>query len=442
MMLFHNFLAHKKPIYGRFFIAETTLPVVAFLVTCIAASLSAIASERPNEELSMQTAIAQSLNRHPDLASFSYRIRSAEGNIQQAAVREKPVLSLALEDAFGTGDYSGFDNAQSTLSISWILDKKLVQRRIGKYQTEKSLIDIESEIKIYDIAAQTAHAFFAVLALQERLIIANKARQHAKNILADVGKRVNIGKAPAADQLRAEVNLEHRELELEDIAHELKSAKIILASMWGATDVNFSLVSGSLNIAQQIIAYDELETAIQSNPEIRHFLTQQRLAESEIALAREEAKNRPRLNTGIRRYESTEDYGMTFEVSLPMGKTSRNQGRISALTADQDRYQADSKAKEIQLLTKVFVLYQELKHSYHINTALERKIIPRLEEALQETYKAYQQGRYGYQEWSVVQQEVLDAQLALVQTRLTAHNNTIELERLTGLPLLRNHSTP
>ncbi len=441
-MLFHHFIAHKKPIKDRFFMAEITLPVVVFLVSFITVSLPVVASESPNKALSMQTAIAQSLGHHPELVGFSYRIRRAEGNIQQAAVREKPELSLALEDAFGTGDYSGFDNAQSSLSISWILDTELAQRRVGKYQTEKSLIDIENEIKIYDIAAQTAHAFFTVLALQERLIIADKAQQHAKNILADVGKRVNVGKAPAADQLRAEVNLEHRELELEDISHELKSAKKILASMWGATDIDFSSASGSLNITDKLMDYEELETAIQTNPEIRYFLTQQRLAESEIALAKENAKNRLRLNTGIRRYERTEDYGMTFEVSLPLGKTSRNQGRISALTADQDRYQADSKAKEIQLLTKVFVLYEELKHSYHINAALENKIIPRLEQALQETHKAYQQGRYGYQEWSVVQQEVLDAQLALVQTRLTAHNNTVELERLTGLPLLRNHVTP
>jgi cobalt-zinc-cadmium efflux system outer membrane protein len=62
--------------------------------------------------------------------------------------------------------------------------------------------------------------------------------------------------------------------------------------------------------------------------------------------------------------------------------------------------------------------------------------MPRLERALKETQKAYQIGKYSYQEWSVVQQEVLDTQLALVDARLKAHNNMVELERLTGLSLL------
>ena len=121
-------------------------------------------------------------------------------------------------------------------------------------------------------------------------------------------------------------------------------------------------------------------------------------------------------------------------ITLPFGGNN-NQGKISSLSADKSRYQAELTATEIQLLTQVFVLYQELMHSYHVSNSLTHEIIPRLEKALKETYKAYQLGKYSYQEWSSVQQEVYDAQFSLIDARLTAHKNTVELERLTGLAM-------
>ena len=409
----------KKPTFNRFFGHRLSVHVGLLFAIYIAVSTPVYAVDYLEKSLSMQEAISRSLSLHPELASIGYRIKSAEGDIKYAAVGQKPELSLAVEDALGTGDYSGLDNAQSTLSIGWILDEGLSGSRVGKYQVRKTLIEIERDIKRFDIAAQTAHQFSTVLALQENLSIAKRAQQHTKVILFDIVKRVKAGKAPVADQLRAEVDQERRELEVEDITHELLSAKKILVSKWGETDIDFISAVGSLDTSRALVDFAELEKSIKTTPKMRYFLTQQRLVDSEIILAKEEAKNRLRFDAGIRRYEREEDYSLTFGVSLPIGKPSRNQGKISALTAD-----------------KIFVLYEELKHGHHIIESIENKIMPRLERALKETQKAYQIGKYSYQEWSVVQQEVLDTQLALVDARLKAHNNMVELERLTGLSLL------
>ena len=423
----------KKPTYNRFFggISSTYIfsTISIFLLT---SNLNAM--EPSSSTLTIKEAIVKSLKQHPGLASFAYRVQSSDHNIAQAAIGQKPEVSLVIEDALGTGDYSDFSNAQSTLSISWILDGGLVNSRVQQYKHKKALTEIELDIKRYDVAAETAHQFIAILALQDRFKIAKEAHLHSRKILKEITHRVNSGKALMADQLRAEVNLERRELEVEDIAHELISAKKILSSSWGQSDIEFSSVSGSLNLPKSLIDYSKFEQAISSNPKVRYFLTQQRLTEGEISLAREESKNRLRFNAGVSRYERTEDYGLTMGITLPFGGNN-NQGKISSLNADKSRYQAELTATEIQLLTQVFVLYQELMHSYHINNSLTDEIIPRLEKALKETYKAYQLGKYSYQEWSSVQQEVYDAQFSLIDARLTAHKNTVELERLTGLAM-------
>jgi cobalt-zinc-cadmium efflux system outer membrane protein len=120
---------------------------------------------------------------------------------------------------------------------------------------------------------------------------------------------------------------------------------------------------------------------------------------------------------------------------LPLGGSNRNQGKISALNAEKSRFQQEAYATEIKLKTRLFILYQELQHFRHIGDALEQRIIPRLERALTETRKAYQLGKYSYLELSAIQQELLDARLALIDAGFASQLNTIEIERLTGQSL-------
>ncbi|WP_369854360.1 TolC family protein [Candidatus Thalassolituus haligoni] len=440
MRLFIPFSTTKKPTTNRFF--GCLLKLASFSGTAIYFALSAplMAAETPRDELTLTQTVELSLQSHPTLASYQYRVKSANAQAQQAAIGEKPEINLTLEDALGTGEHTGLDNAQSTLSISWVLQGGLLDQRVKSAQSKANVLEIERDIQRYDVAAQTAHAFLTVLAYQERLVVAKNTQQHAVQILREIQKRVDAGRSPSADKFQAEVNLERRELEVEDIQHELKSAKKVLASQWGNSSVDFVGVNGALTLKEQVISYDALENGISKNPQVQYFLTQQRVVETEITLAREEVKNRWRFNTGVRRYEATEDYGLTFGVSLPLGKSTRNKHQISALSAEQARYVADARAKEIQLSTQLYVLYEELQHSYHLNYALTHKILPRLERALVETQKAYSLGKYSYREWYALQNEVFDTKMELIDVRLKAHNNLTEIERLTGLNLMGTSS--
>lgn len=413
------------------------------LLAVFLTALSPVAAvEREAGSLTMSDAVERSLARHPELTSYVYRSQGAEGYIQQSAIGERPELSVVLEDALGTNDYQGLSNAKATLSVSWILERALLSKRVAVSQSRKALIDNEYDIKRFDVAGEAAHKFIAIVGLQERLKIAKQAQKHTRRILGDIIRRVEAGKAPLADQLRAEVSLERRKLEVEDVIHELKAAKKVLSAMWSEVDVNFSTASGDLSLSGSLVEYAELEKQIESSPRVQYFLTQQRLAESAAVRAREAANRRPRLKLGVSRYERSDDYALSLGMTVPIGSSSLNQGEINALTAEQKRFGNDAKGQKVTLLTQVFVLYEELKHSLHISESLERRILPRLDQALEETFAAYQRGKYSYQEWNAVQQEVLDAKLALVDAELMARTNTIELERLTGLALQRRYSAP
>ena len=62
-------------------------------------------------------------------------------------------------------------------------------------------------------------------------------------------------------------------------------------------------------------------------------------------------------------------------------------------------------------------------------------MLPDLTEALTQTRKAYEGGRYSYVEWTAAQQDLLSAQLALVDAATTALFNQALIEQLTAQPL-------
>lgn len=283
MPMFLTVTPYIKPIYNRFL--SWSLMLIGLSGTTVLLCLSMpVLAEEPKAEINLQQAVERSLQNHPALAAYQFRLESTAAYTQQAAVGEKPELHLTLEDALGTGKYTAIDNAQSTLSISWVLQSGLLEQRANSVQSKLSVVELERDIQRYDVAAQTAHAFLNILACQEQLVVAKKVQQHAIQMLEEIQKLVVAGRFPLADKLQAEVNLERRELDVEDIQHELISAKKVLASQWGSTEIDFAKASGTIILSGQLIKYDELEQGISSNPDMRYLLTQQRVIDRWVGI--------------------------------------------------------------------------------------------------------------------------------------------------------------
>ncbi|MDD9997929.1 MAG: TolC family protein, partial [Rhodospirillaceae bacterium] len=86
--------------------------------------------------------------------------------------------------------------------------------------------------------------------------------------------------------------------------------------------------------------------------------------------------------------------------------------------------------------TALFVLYQELLHDVEVAATLRDRMLPLLESALADTRRAYELGRTSYFELSTLQSELLQARNELLETSIDAHGLVVEIERLTGVPVV------
>jgi len=392
--------------------------------------------------ISLHEAVTRTLTNNPDLRAFDYQLKAQEGRVQQAGLAPTPELNFALEDALGTGDHTGLSSAQATISIGWVLERGLRQHYIDAARAGSSLFSVEADIKQLDAAAETARRYLVSLAFQARMVNADKTVQLAKETIEAVRKRVNAGKTPEAELSRAQAELARRKLKREDIEHELVSANRRLAAQWGETALSFERVEGGIIDLPMVASFDTLKSRLQQNPEFARLLSDQRLKKAELQLA--QAQNKPswRVNAGIRHIGTSDDVALVTGISIPFGERTRNPGRIAEASANLDKIDREENAARVRIETALYVMYEKLQHSLHVIETVRGDIIPPLEQALTETRRAYNLGRYSYLEWRSVQAELLDAHDALIEASIDAHRNIIEIERLTGVRIAQPATNP
>lgn len=399
--------------------------------TAVAESESSLASEM----MGFDRAIAKTLESNPALLAFGYQIEAQQGRILQSGMRPSAELGVMLENAVGTGQFSGIDGAEATISLAWSLERGKRQRRVDAARAGLSLLESEAELKRLDAAAETARIFLMTLARQAEVDLADEAVDLAEKTVAVVRKRVQAGRTAKADLARAEVDLSRMQLEREDLEHELLTSIRGLAAQWGETRPAFTSVRGNLADLPQPDSFAELLARVEKNPGLRRFLSERRLREAELRRIEADAKPDWRLTAGVRQMQLTDDQALVAGITIPLGAKKRNQGNTAAARADLARSDADRAAARIQVETRLFALYEELKHSLHRATTLHDDILPRVENVLSETQRAYEIGRYSYFELRVAQDDALQARTEVTVALIDAHRNILEIEALTGATL-------
>jgi outer membrane protein, heavy metal efflux system len=416
----------KKPISYRFYLA--------LLGISLAFNMHANEATMPAQTLTMTDVVSLTLANHPDLTALVPQKRVWQGNIQQASIGQQPQIGFTVEDALGTGEHSSFQSMQSTLSFSWVVQRELIDSRINVIKTKANALELEQQIKVLDLSAYAAKQVIEILIKQERLKLNQIAITQAKEVVEAMDKRVAAGKSSSIEMLLAKTELIRTELAVEDLKHELIASHYKLASLWGKPTTSFKL-TGNLLALPSIPSTEKQLELLKQHPLLQQFASEQRIAQSQIELAHIDAKPQWQFTTGVRRYETSDDFGLVASVSIPWGSENRNAGTISSLKAQQEVLAHQKRALMQQLDAQLYVLLQEVEHSNHVIDTMQQEVIPTLEATVKAASQAFDKGQLSYSQWSDVRRELLSAQSQLLDGYESLHLQHIEIQRLTGQSL-------
>ena len=178
-----------------------------------------------------------------------------------------------------------------------------------------------------------------------------------------------------------------------------------------------------------------LRAALDKNPDVERFVSEQRLRESELRLA--ETRSRPawQLTTGVRRFEEGDDHAFVVGLTVPLPSRDYARGAITQARAQREEVDARRAARRVQLDSELFAIYQELIHATTAVRMLRDDVLPKMEKAVDESRYAYERGRYSYVEWIAAQRELLEMRRSLSAAYANVHRYRVEIERLTGASL-------
>lgn len=397
---------------------------------------SVAAGSQAENPLRLPDAIALALENSPALAAFPASFRIADARRQQAEQRPPASLSFEVEDALGSGDYQGIDQAQFTLALSQAFE--LGGRRAARSQVAeagRARVKGDYELARAEVAAAVAAQFIHVVGDQQELAWSREAVRLAEETLATVRQRVQAAAASPLDEKRARIALARARIVEEHNEHELETARRQLAALWGAAEADFSEAAADLFARPAVPDYDDLIARIGRSPELRQWAGEKTVREAEIRLA--ESRRRPDImaGLGVRQYAATDDVGVVAQISMPLGTRSRSAAGVAEAQAWRDTADAGERETELRLRTALFGIAQELRHARTELDALESEILPDAEAALQLAQEGFSRARYSQLELLEAQRTVLELRLERIEAAVAFHQFIVQLEKILGEPV-------
>lgn len=432
---------------GRALIA--TLLVTVFIVVPVSFSHASTevvtqtvsASDVKTKTLTLRDAIAATLALNPQLNSFQFLAQMLDGERQTAVLKPGLRLSTNLENIAGSGNFKGTDSAELTLALSSVIelgDKR--NARLGLVTERQQQLAAEREIIELDLLADVTRRFIDVAAAQQQVALQESTFTLAKETTSAIKRRVDVGNTPDAELARAQANQARAAIGVHRAKLGLNTAEIQLSALWAVTEPDFETVSADLLTPGEARPLTELLNGIANNPDITFFASEARLRDAEMRLALAKSKMDVEWNAGVRRLEATKDSALTVGFSVPLFSGNRGVGEIASAKANRQRVESDRDTAILQLRARVIGLYQERDAALYEVESLRVSVIPPLKKAVSSTRDAFDKGRYGYMELHAAQNELLEAETALIAAASNAHLLRVEIERLSGSATTTNSS--
>lgn len=389
----------------------------------------------PISELTLTEAFSLVLADNPRLAATTDEVRAKEAAAIQAGLLPNPEFAVEVENFGGKDEMKGIDSAETTFSLSQLLElggKRGNRQALAKAETSMATIDLLKER--LDLLAKTAKAFIQVLAAQRQLVQAEDLVKISEATLAAVSAKVEAGKVPPTEKIRAAVELATARTDAGRASRDLAATRQGLASLWGADFPGFVRTVGNLADIGPLPEAEAFLSRLSNNPDLVLWDNKLEQRQAELALARSQGVPDMTLSLGVRNFQESSSNALVAGLEFPLPLFNRNQGGIRESMARTSQAGHERRAAEINLRTELLETWQSLAASHQQVTDLRDEILPGAQSAFESTEYGFREGKFDFLQLLDAQRTLFDVKGQYLKALETYHLTRIETERLAGGP--------
>lgn len=386
--------------------------------------------------LTLEGAITQTLANHPQL--HQYRLRQQGQAALRSASSLPPALTIGLEveNFAGSDAFRGLDGAETTLALSSVIELgDKARSRVAVVDAKTERLQLQRQVATLDLLGELTAHYIRALATQQSILLAEEALSLSRQMLVTVERRAKQGAAPEAEVMRARAGLSRASITLNGLRSSFERQKVLLATFWNETSPGFEKLSGSLSRFDQADDFTQLYRRAQRSPAIALLASEARLQDAGIKLAQAQGRVDVGWQLGIRHFAESDATALTAGISLPLFSGKRNRGAVAAALAGRNEVDFQRAAATLDLYQRLYAAFSLRQQNIAAYEQITTEVLPALENALQLTRQAYENGRYRYQDWLAAQAELLAAKQQQIEVASAAQLNQALIEQLAAEPL-------
>ncbi len=386
-----------------------------------------------SKDLTLNDAMIRVADSHPDLRLFGARGDALAAERDRLALRPALIAGAGIENAFGSSESGGLRGAELTLTLASVLERggKLDARRVLAHSRIDALA-VERETRRLDLLAEVARRYLAAVAAHEQREIAQLDIAQRQRTVAGARQRLQAGASPESVVLTAQAALARAELDRARAEQRLVAARQHLAALWGERDPDFRIIARDPLTLPAIDDFSALSALVDNTPELAQFADARRIREARLQLARSDAAADLDWQVGMRRSQSTDDFGLIGSVSMALGSRSRAQPGIRVAEAELAALEIEREVKGLALHSTLAEAHGRYRVAQVEVQRWQNDVLPKLARAETAAERAYRAGAISYLEWAQLQSERTAARRQQLDAALDAQRALIEIQRLTG----------
>ena len=414
--------------------ALCTLIATAFAGGAIAAPCSGPQADAqpipPGTPLTLDIVLEQVREASPDVRQAALETLAREADALQAGRALNPSISLNVENFSGSGFRSGFDQAETTLSVeqTFQLGGKR-EKRMRAAQAIASLGSAECAAILRQSELEAALLFYDLLAASQAVDLAEQAADLADTLLETVTKRVEAGAAAPPEQSRARADAAALRAAVSQAQGNLEQSRYDLATFWGSADPQFS--SPNPNLSQ--VSEPEFEGRLEAtHPQMAMASASEFARRAEQEIARASAMPDLTLSAGVRQFEDTGDSALLFGISVPIPLFDQNRDGARAAGYRADAEKLNRVAVEAKLLASQRAAVAQVRAARDRLTLLENEALPAARSAYDASVRGYAAGKFDLTTTLDARKGLIEASMAVIAANRDLNVESMRLRSIIG----------
>jgi len=384
---------------------------------------------------------------NPDLKRMSANRSSVSGEIQdaKAPLYNNPVVSFdgrrrTIYEA-GRSDPQRSEWGAGVSQTFEIAGQQGLRRQAADNKLAAYELDVAEAYRA--VHAQLESQFSNVLVIQKRIEVENRTLHLIDQNTALSRKRVDAGEDSKLDGNLAVVDAERARNQLAALSEQLIRARNQLAATLQMRENELPEVVGEINPPNRQYTLTDLMQTLESRPAIKSLAFRENSARNNLDLQR--SLRYPDLTVSLNNSREAgvagDDNITSVGVSIPIPLFRRNGAGIGRATTELTQTEIDRSAFTRDTKAAVQAAWLRRENLKERVERLNREVYPKLEENLNLSMLAFENGEIALSQLLIVQRQAIDAQRDIIDAQSELRLVQIELEYNAGWPSVQPAAT-